>query len=69
MAHTHIEHIHEGTTDSGMGFLMGIILLMLFIFMLFYYGLPVIRNTVAPQQAAPQINVPDKVDVNIKQSK
>lgn len=71
MAHTHVEHIHEGASnDSGMGFLMGMILLMLFIFLMFYYGLPVLRNSVGQTQA-PQINVPSKgqLDINVKQSK
>ena len=68
MAHTHVEHIHEGSSDSGMGFLMGMILLMLFIFLMFYYGLPVLRNSFSAPQA-PQINVPGKVDVNVKQAK
>jgi hypothetical protein len=37
MAHTTVEHIHEGSgSDSGMGFLMGIILLMIFLFLMFY---------------------------------
>lgn len=68
MAHTHVEHIHEGSSDSGMGFLMGMILLMLFVFLLFYYALPVLRNGFGATQA-PQINVPGKVDVNVKQTK
>jgi hypothetical protein len=71
MAHTTVEHIHEGSgSDSGMGFLMGIILLMIFLFLMFYYGLPVLRNSMGAAQA-PQINVPSKgqLDVNVKQSK
>ena len=70
MAHTHVEHVREGTSDSGMGFLMGMILLMLFIFLMFYYGLPVLQNGLGQNQA-PQINLPSKgqLDVNVNQSK
>ncbi len=67
MAHT-VEYIHEGKSNSGIGFLMGIVLLMFFMFLMFYYGLPVLKSTLSTPQA-PQINVPDKVDVNIKQAK
>ena len=68
MAHTTIEHIHEGSgsSDSGMGFLMGMILLMIFLFLMFYYGLPILRNSMS--NTAPQINVPGKVDVNVHNS-
>ncbi|MEO6509211.1 MAG: hypothetical protein ABIO02_04610 [Patescibacteria group bacterium] len=52
-------------TDSGngMGFLMGVVLLIIFVVLLIYYGLPMIQRSTA----APQINVPDKVDVNVQQ--
>jgi hypothetical protein len=51
------------TSDSGMGFLLGIILLVVLAFALFYYGLPAIRGAAT----GPQINVPGKVDVNVNQ--
>lgn len=48
-------------TDSGMGFLWGLVLLVILV-ILFFYGLPYIRNLAS----GPQINVPSKIDVNIK---
>ncbi len=64
--------IHEHTTaapaaessDSGMGFLMGVILLVVVLFLLFYYGLPALRSGTS-QMTTPQVNVPGKVDVNV----
>lgn len=49
--------------SNGMGFLVGVILLILFVVGLIYYGLPMLNRATA----APQINVPGKVDVNVKQ--
>ncbi len=48
-------------TGSGLGFLLGIVLLILFVLGLLYYGLPAIQN----QTAAPSIQVPRQVDVNV----
>lgn len=60
------------TGDSGgNSFLIGVILLIVFVVILFYFGLPVIRN-MAPAQLnipAPQVVVPDKIDVNVTQEK
>ena len=53
------------TGDNGMGFVAGVILLIVFAFLLFYYGLPMLRQSTA----SPQINVPGKVDVNVHQGK
>lgn len=58
-------HVHtDGGGQNGMGFLLGIIVLVVFVFLFMYYVLPIIR-----QSSAPQINVPDKIDVNIQQEK
>jgi hypothetical protein len=66
---TVIHNVTPATTteqgSSGMGFLLGVIALLLFFFFLIYYGLPALRNSTS----TPQINVPDKVDVNINQPK
>jgi hypothetical protein len=76
--------IHEhtsGTTEStgGMGFVLGILLIIIFVWALFVYGIPLMRggggggttnnttNTTIPDTGNPQINVPDKVDVNLNQ--
>ena len=75
MADTHV--IRESTGgDSSFGFFMGMILLIVFLFLLFFYGLPAIRNmgTGGNQQnvtipdsgnQTPNIQVPDKVDINV----
>ncbi len=52
-------------SSSGMGFVVGVILLILFVLGLLYYGLPALSRTT--QSQSPQINVPDKVDVTINQ--
>ncbi|CAN5149472.1 hypothetical protein BH11PAT1_BH11PAT1_0640 [soil metagenome] len=48
-------------TDSGMGFVLGMILLVVLAVLFFYYGLPALRGSFA----GPQVNVPGKVDVNV----
>lgn len=52
----------DSNSSSGMGFLVGAILLIVFLFLLFYYGLPALRSSFS----APQVNVPGKIDVNIQ---
>ncbi len=52
------------SNGNGSGFLVGIILLILFVLALIYYGLPYLN---AGMNAGTQVNVPDKVDVNVKQ--
>ena len=52
--------------SNGSGFLLGVIALIGFVFILLYYGLPAIKNMGVQ---APQINIPNKIDVNVKQSK
>lgn len=53
--------VHEGG-DSGLGFLLAVIIIVLAVFFFFFYGFPRV------QQAVPaQINVPEKIDVNIQQ--
>lgn len=63
MADEHHEHVH---TDGGnsMGAIVGIILLVVVIFLLFYYGLPALQG-----QQGVNLNVPDKVDVNVNEGK
>lgn len=53
----------ERRSDSGLGFLVGIILLVLLAFALFYYGLPAIRG--AASTSSTNINVPDKINVDV----
>lgn len=57
--------------DGGSGFLIGIIILIAFISLLLYFGIPAIKNMGAGQLniPAPQIVVPDKIDVNVNPAK
>jgi len=48
-------------SDSGMGMIVGLILLLAVVALFFVYGLPLLRRATA----APQVNVPDKIDVNV----
>jgi hypothetical protein len=60
---------NPGTTSdsgSGVGFILGAILLIALMIALFYYGLPYVRGSFGGGGGT-QINVPDKVDVNVNQ--
>lgn len=48
--------------NNGMGFLLGVIALIIIVLLLFYYGLPMLRSV---GTGNPTINVPSKVDVNV----
>jgi len=50
--------VNEG---SGMGFFLGALVLIVFLVLLFIYGLPMLRNATQ----GPTINVPDQIDVNV----
>lgn len=54
------------TTDSGngTGFFLGIVLFIAVIFMLVYFGLPLLQN--ANVGTAPSVTVPGKIDVNVQ---
>ena len=57
-----VEHIHDSGGNNGSGFLVGIILLVVVLYLLFYYGLPALRGAAS---TTPQVNVPGKIDVNV----
>jgi hypothetical protein len=59
----HVDHVHNNS-GSGMGFLLGIILLLVVLFLIFYYGLPYLGRATNPQ-----VNVPGTIDVNVNQPK
>lgn len=50
----------NGTQSNGMGFLMGVVLLIVFLVLLFYYGIPMLTSATQ----GPTINVPEEVNVN-----
>lgn len=61
---TVIDH-RDTSSDSGMGMVFGIIMLLIVAALFFMYVVPYIGNTLR----APQINVPGQIDVNINQPK
>lgn len=68
---TIINNTTPTSDSSSLGLIIGIIALIGFTIFFIYFGLPMIRN-MSPIQLkvpAPQVVVPDKIDVNIKQSK
>jgi hypothetical protein len=57
--------------SGGNGFLLGAILIIGFVLILLYFGLPAIKR-MGPVQInvpAPEVVVPKNVDVNVKQQK
>ncbi len=54
-----------GNSNSGSGFLVGVILLIIAAIVFFYYGLPYLNAGMGA--ATPQVTVPDQVDVNVNQ--
>ena len=49
---------------GGMGMIVGLIVLLIIGFLFFWYGLPALRSM---QSSGTQINVPNQIDVNVKQ--
>jgi len=59
------------TESSGSGFLIGAIVLVGFVAVLLYFGIPAIGR-MGPVQVnipAPQVVIPNKIDVNVVQPK
>lgn len=55
------------TNDSGgpMGMIIALVVLLVLAYLGFMYGLPALRQM---QLGSPQINIPSKIDVNVKQA-
>lgn len=66
MAKTVIVNPSGGNGDSGMGFFFGIVLLIAFVLILIFYGVPYVRQVIN-QNSGAQINVPEEIDVNVYQ--
>jgi len=62
MEPTH-EHVYHENTNNNSGLIIAIVLLLVLAFLIFYYGLPMLRNA----GTGSQINVPGKIDVNVNQ--
>lgn len=64
MAYVHeheVDEVHHHTdSGSSMGWVIGLILLIVVLWLLFTYGLPAIRSA-----ATPQVAIPERVDVNV----
>lgn len=52
-------------SDSPMGWIIGLVILIVLGYLGYVYGLPAIQNM---QEKGVQINVPDTVDVNVNQA-
>ncbi len=56
----------SSSDSSGMGMMIGIIVLLAIVFLIFFYGMPFLRGSATQQESAPAtINVPDQVEVNV----
>lgn len=49
--------------NNGFGFLIGVIVLIVFVVLVLMYGLPYLQTSLS----SPQVTVPEKIDVNIHQ--
>jgi hypothetical protein len=59
----------SGSDNSGNGGLfIGIFILVILGLLFFYFGIPAIKKIGSGQITTPQIVVPDKIDVNVKQT-
>ncbi len=56
----------NGSGGNGMGFLLGVIVLIIFVAVVIIYGLPYLRNM---SGFTAQVNVPKSVDVNVNSTK
>lgn len=57
--------------SGGTGLLIGILVIIGFTIFLIYFGIPMIRNLRTNQinVPSPQIVLPDKIDINVRQTK
>jgi hypothetical protein len=56
------------SSSSGLGFLLGVIALIVFLFVVLYYGGPALRSMTRGANSGAQINVPDKINVDVNQN-
>lgn len=55
---------HAESSSSMMNLFIGVVIILLVVGFLLYIGLPMMRNVGSSSQA-PQINVPDKINVDV----
>lgn len=51
--------------SNGVGMIIGLVVLTVFGFLFFTYGIPVIKQM---KVGTPQVNIPSSIDVNVKQA-
>lgn len=56
----------QNDSSSGVGMVIGLVLVLVIGYLFFVYGLPAMRNT---KVGTPEINVPSQIDVNVNQPK
>ncbi len=54
----------DSSGAGGLSFLIGVIILILFVLFLFMYLLPMLRSSMTAN--SPQLNVPEKVEVDVQ---
>jgi len=57
---------HENS-ESGIWTFLGVLIIALVFIVFVVYLLPTLRNWAMPRQSGTQINIPDKIDVNVNQ--
>jgi hypothetical protein len=60
---------NNSSTGSGMGFLLGAIVLIVFLALFFVYALPFIRGLSGSGGVQVTVPVPKNINVNVQQSK
>ena len=64
---TEVIHEHSGTgSDNGVGFILGVVLLLAFILLMFYFIGNGAFNSFGLGGGSTNVQVPDKVDVNVQ---
>lgn len=58
----------DNNNGGGIGLLIGIFIIIVLGLLFFYFGIPAIRKIGSGQIATPQVVIPDKIDVNVKQT-
>ena len=56
----------QGESANNMGMLLGVVLLVAVVFLFLYFGLPMLRNASKLVPQAPQIQVPEQIDINVQ---
>jgi hypothetical protein len=53
----------NGNSGNSMGLILGVIAILVFVFLFIVYVVPLVSQSMGPAQ----VNVPDKIDVNVQQ--